>query len=107
MIKYPAKGLYGGGNGINGAVILDGKRIYDFKPIDWQPQHELVLIVPSGGGYGNPKNRNNDQLLNDIINENDDIEHINQYYKKSFKKNDVEVIKKQKIKDLLNNETGL
>ena len=68
MIKYPATGLNGGISGLKGSVLLNNKIINDFKPIDWNPNDTVTLIVPGGGGYGDVKMRNKINIINDVIN---------------------------------------
>ena len=85
MIKYPAKGLWGGKNGVNGRVILNDQEIFDFKPIDWGPGEEVALIVPSGGGYGEPKKRDENDILNDLINGLCSVKDSNRIYKKNYR----------------------
>ena len=107
MIKYPAKGLWGGKNGVNGRVILNDKEIFDFKPIDWGPGEEVALIVPSGGGYGEPKKRAENDILNDLINGLCSVKDSNRIYKKNYRINDIENMKINKISRILHNETKI
>ena len=107
MIKYPARGLSGGSDGINGSVILNKKRIYDFKPIEWKPGEEVSLIVPSGGGYGDPKFRSEKDIINDLINGIYNVETVNKIYKKRYRKKDIERMKINNISSVLNNETTI
>ena len=107
MIKYPAKGLWGGKNGVNGRVILNDKEIFDFKPIDWGPGEEVALIVPSGGGYGEPKKRDENDILNDLINGLCSVKESNRIYKKNYRINDIENMKINKISRILHNETKI
>ena len=105
MIKYPARGLSGGSDGINGSVILNKKKIYDFKPIEWKSGEEVSLIVPSGGGYGDPKKRSEKDIINDLINGIYNVETVNKIYKKRYRKKDIERMKINNISSVLNNET--
>ena len=107
MIKYPAKGLWGGKNGVNGRVILNDKEIFDFKPIDWGPGEEVALIVPSGGGYGEPKKRDENDILNDLINGLCSVKDSNRIYEKNYRINDIENMKINKISRILHNETKI
>ena len=107
MIKYPARGLSGGGDGINGSVILNNNEIFDFKPIEWKSGEEVSLIVPSGGGYGDPKNRSEKDIINDLINGLYNVETANMIYKKNYHKNDIENMKINNISRILNNENTI
>lgn len=51
-MKFPAPGLFGGGPGALGEVLIDG------KPVDTRARQTLnkgtrvILRAPGGGGYG-------------------------------------------------------
>ncbi len=66
MMKFPAPGLYGGGDGALGDVYLEGKKVERFIPLSWQAGDEVVLRVPGGGGFGNPKERKREKIIEDV-----------------------------------------
>jgi N-methylhydantoinase B len=66
MMKFPAAGLHGGAEGALGDVTLNGSKVERFVPLDWHPGDEVTLIVPGGGGFGDPRERQAEQVLNDV-----------------------------------------
>jgi N-methylhydantoinase B len=56
--KTSAYGLFGGKSGKRGSAVLSTGRKLPAKGIDkLQPQEELILTLPGGGGYGKPSKR--------------------------------------------------
>jgi N-methylhydantoinase B/oxoprolinase/acetone carboxylase alpha subunit len=68
LMKFPAPGLDGGGDGAKGEVLLNGKRLERFVPIPWHPGDEILLRVPGGGGFGPPREREHERVLEDVAN---------------------------------------
>ena len=101
MIKYPATGLNGGISGLKGSVLLNNKIINDFKPIDWNPNDTVTLIVPGGGGYGDVKMRNKINIINDVINEIIDIKEAKLIYNCDIDKKEINNIIKERINTYL------
>jgi len=66
LLKFPAPGLDGGGDGMRGLVEHNGVRLDRFRPIPWNPGDELVLVVPGGGGFGDPRERERERVLRDV-----------------------------------------
>ena len=67
--KYPATGLQGGQPGALGEFEVDGEAA-EAKTILWmEPDSEISMNMPGGGGYGNPYERDPQQVLNDVINQ--------------------------------------
>ena len=66
LMKYPAPGLEDGGFGAAGEVWLNGEPVTRFTPIQWQPGDEVVLRVPGGGGYGDPRTREPARIREDV-----------------------------------------
>jgi N-methylhydantoinase B len=66
LMKFPAPGLEQGGAGARGEVLLNGERLERFVPIPWHPGDEIVLRVPGGGGFGPPRERERERVLEDV-----------------------------------------
>tara|TARA_B110000263_G_scaffold67760_1_gene58666 strand:- start:562 stop:1827 length:1266 start_codon:yes stop_codon:yes gene_type:complete len=101
MIKYPATGLNGGISGLKGSVLLNNKIINDFKPIDWNPNDTVTLIVPGGGGYGDVKMRNKINIINDVINDIIDIKEAKLIYNCDIDKKEIDTIINERISTYL------
>jgi N-methylhydantoinase B len=101
MIKYPATGLNGGISGLKGSVLLNNKIINDFKPIDWNPNDTVTLIVPGGGGYGDVKMRNKINIINDVINDIIDIKEAKLIYYCDIDKKEIDTIINERISTYL------
>lgn len=66
LMKFPALGLAGGDFGAPGEVLLNGRKVERFTPIAWQPGDEIVLRVPGGGGFGDPRRREPERVREDV-----------------------------------------
>jgi N-methylhydantoinase B len=66
LLKFPAPGLEGGMGGAPGSVFLNGNRVERFVPLPWKFGDEVVLTVPGGGGFGNPKERERERIIEDV-----------------------------------------
>lgn len=67
LMKYPAPGLNDGGFGAPGDVILNGVKVTRFTPIAWQPGDEVILRVPGGAGFGDPRAREPERVHEDVV----------------------------------------
>ncbi|MGJ8647948.1 MAG: hydantoinase B/oxoprolinase family protein [Marinomonas colpomeniae] len=66
-IKYPARGREGGKDGRAGSVMLDDGTILNGKGRQLIPAgRKLILELPGGGGYGDPKKRDSQQVRADL-----------------------------------------
>lgn len=78
--QYPAEGLLGGKPGASGEFQLDGEPATP-KTILWlEPESVVELNPPGGGGFGDPKKRNPQFVLNDVINGYVSIEQAKNLY---------------------------
>jgi N-methylhydantoinase B/oxoprolinase/acetone carboxylase alpha subunit len=50
----PPEGLGGGAPGAPGRFLINGKPVIDARKMTMQPQDEVILETPGGGGYGAP-----------------------------------------------------
>jgi len=64
----PVYGLEGGGNVAEPTAELNGKRVALGGQIEMRPGDELVLLVPGGGGVGDPKLRPAEAVAEDVRN---------------------------------------
>lgn len=68
-IGYPAKGLEGGKEGAAGYVGLDDGTVLRGKGQQFVPAgRHLILELPGGGGYGNPRQRDVEEIKRDLRN---------------------------------------
>ncbi len=66
--KYPAPGLFGGGPGATGEVLLDtGERPNPKSQVDLRPHQVVHLNTPGGGGYGDPLARDPERVRRDVV----------------------------------------
>ena len=66
-IEHPARGRAGGGNGRPGKVYIKGGSPLRGKGKDLVPAGTtLVLETPGGGGFGNPSERNENDIRGDV-----------------------------------------
>lgn len=66
LMKFPAPGLDGGRPGLRGDVHINGERVERFTPIQWNPGDDVVLQVPGGGGFGDPREREPKKVREDV-----------------------------------------
>ncbi len=78
--RFAADGLQGGQAGALGAFELDGEPA-EPKTVLWlEPDSVIKMNLPGGGGYGNPFERDPDQVLNDVVNQYVSIEQAESDY---------------------------
>lgn len=66
-LNHPARGRDGGGEGAAGGVALDDGTVLKGKGLQFVPEgRKLVLSLPGGGGYGNPKKRPAEAVAHDL-----------------------------------------
>jgi N-methylhydantoinase B len=64
-MRFPATGLDGGEPGACGEIRLDGELI-PTDPFLLEPGHEFTLLLPGGGGFGDPAQREPARLARDV-----------------------------------------
>jgi N-methylhydantoinase B/oxoprolinase/acetone carboxylase alpha subunit len=52
--KLPPEGLGGGAPGAAGRFLVNGKTVSEARKMVMQPEDEVTLETPGGGGYGQP-----------------------------------------------------
>lgn len=62
----PALGLMGGRTGRRGSITLNGEEINPKKTYLLRKGDRLVLEVPGGGGFGEPRERDPSLILADL-----------------------------------------
>jgi N-methylhydantoinase B len=66
-ILYPARGLEGGKEGAKGYVGLDDGTLLRGKGQQFVPSdRRLILSLPGGGGYGDPRQRPREEVERDL-----------------------------------------
>ncbi|WP_112662296.1 hydantoinase B/oxoprolinase family protein [Microvirga flavescens] len=63
--RFPADGLLGGKPGGLGELLLDGASI-EPDPFTLMPGQDFTLNLPGGGGFGDPRERDSDQVAQDL-----------------------------------------
>lgn len=66
--KNGAPGLHGGKAGDIGVLLIDGRSTGDrsYQDIDFEHDQELTLLLPGGGGFGSPSERDPAMLAHDL-----------------------------------------
>jgi N-methylhydantoinase B/oxoprolinase/acetone carboxylase alpha subunit len=64
-MRFPATGLRGGLPGAAGAIMVDGEAILP-DPFLLHPNQEFTLLLPGGGGFGDPVGRDRALLRRDL-----------------------------------------
>jgi len=64
---YPPEGLFGGKPGRKGAFLVNGKEGNPYGLTQLVPGDVVTIDAPGGGGYGDPKERDPELVLNDVI----------------------------------------
>ena len=66
-VKNPARGRDGGKPGVTGSLTLtSGKKLKGMGRQVIPMGEELIIEMPGGGGYGNPKSRDRKKIMEDI-----------------------------------------
>ena len=55
-MKLPPEGLSGGAPGAPGRFLVNGKTVSEARKMMMEPDDEVTLETPGGGGYGQPTN---------------------------------------------------
>ncbi|MGZ8695344.1 MAG: hydantoinase B/oxoprolinase family protein, partial [Gaiellaceae bacterium] len=65
--QFPAEGLDGGGPGAAGALSAGGRKAQAKRLTRLEPDDEVALDVPGGGGVGDPHTRPVEAVLADVV----------------------------------------
>ena len=66
--QFPAHGLHGGGEGAVGEFKVNGAPAPPKTVMWFAPDARVSLNLPGGGGFGDPSERDPEQVLDDVIN---------------------------------------
>ena len=66
-VKFPPRGLLGGGNGSAGKDIVNGESIPAKAQIVLEPGDTATFVTPSGGGIYPAEERDADMVLADVL----------------------------------------
>jgi N-methylhydantoinase B len=64
-MRFPAPGLAGGLPGAPGDLLFDGAPMV-LEPFVFDPGHVVTLMLPGGGGFGDPRQRDPARLAEDV-----------------------------------------
>jgi len=67
--RLPPEGLFGGKSGSRSQFLINGEPGDPFGLTTLQPGDIVTMDAAGGGGYGDPKDRNMDDLRNDVLDE--------------------------------------
>lgn len=68
-VVYPARGRDGGGPGAKGIVSLESGTVLKNKGFQIIPgKDRLIIEMPGGGGYGDPRARDPERVADDVLN---------------------------------------
>jgi len=65
---HPAKGLFGGGDGMLRHHEVDGKPVHAKGRVELQPGQVMRIVEAGGAGYGDPIARSRDAVTSDVEN---------------------------------------
>ena len=65
---FPAKGLFGGGEGTLRVHAIDGKPVHAKGRIEVAPEARITVTEAGGAGFGDPKERDRDAVAFDVAN---------------------------------------
>ena len=67
-INHPPEGMLGGGPGVRGEFLLDGRKSSQPKALlTLRPDQRVQLNLPGGGGFGDPLERDPGMVLADVV----------------------------------------
>jgi N-methylhydantoinase B len=67
-VRHPAPGLEGGLSGAPGEFeLLDGTPLNPKRTVELSPEQLLVIGLPGGGGLGDPRQRDPELVLQDVL----------------------------------------
>ena len=63
---FPARGLFGGGDGARRAILIDGRAVHPKGAHTVSPGQRFTMRDAGGGGFGAPANRPPAKVLADV-----------------------------------------
>ena len=83
----PAPGADGGHDGAPGEVSVDGEPLPTKRLTSLEPDARVRLDLPGGGGVGNPRDRDPQAVLNDVVDGYVSIEAAQRIYGVTIRQN--------------------
>jgi N-methylhydantoinase B len=65
---YPPEGLFGGMEGARAQFLINGKKGNPYGLTQLKPGDEIIMDAAGGGGYGPPREREEEMILEDVKN---------------------------------------
>ncbi len=65
--RYPPEGLFGGRSGAKAQFLVNGRRGNPYGLTQLKPGDVIIMDAAGGGGYGNPLERDPEQVEQDVI----------------------------------------
>ena len=78
--RYPPYGLFGGKPGAKARFLVNGKHGYPYGLTRLQPGDVVTMEAAGGGGYGDPREREPERVVEDVRNGYVTLEHAREAY---------------------------
>lgn len=78
-VNHPPPGIRGGLEGLRGDFGINGERV-SVEPKTLSPGDIYTLRLPGGGGYGDPRDRPVDEVLQDVVRNDVSVEAARRHY---------------------------
>lgn len=78
--RYPPKGLFGGGNGGKARFLVNGEAGNPYGLTQLKPGDVVTMDAAGGGGYGEPLERDMEEVEKDVVNGYVSLEGAREHY---------------------------